>query len=299
MILFQDRATYRTKAALLIALALGCLLTLAWPYFNIVEVLSSASDPRWKSAVGGMNHVSTAMTLAAPVFLGVAGFRRPQGGLRWELVFPAALFAVAYVVLTISDSAIAHRLPAAIILFNQLGLVWLVLGYGDRVSRGPKRLLTLAVVVLIVVSSAVASVARLHDLRTRAAEGSMIEMAEAMAATMPPGSIAFATNSVVFPLQATGMRVVSIPRPEPAAPSLTVRQLATDRLFSINADNDERRELIDRWGATHIVFVPSDLRPGVVDQLRKLGPSKTFSHGAEVISIDRTKAVGLHEGEAR
>jgi len=118
----------------------------------------------------------------------------------------------------------------------------------------------------------------------------LIGMAEAIARTIPPGSVSFATERVVFPLQSTGRRVVSIPRPEPAAPSLTERQLATDQFFDGTTSTAERYRLIERWDAKYVVFVPNELRPEVVRDLRALGPAKSFSHDAEVVAIDRTRA---------
>lgn len=289
--LFHADAGIRAKAGLLAAMALGCLATLAWPYFPIMDVVSSASDARWRSASEQANHVSTMLVLMAPSFAGLLGFRRADGGLRWELLCPALLFGIGYVVLAIQGSAIAHRFPPAIILYNQLGLVWLILAYAQKTDRKPetKWAVAAAACILIAIAAVTSGAGRLRDLDARASQGSMLAMAEAMAAHMPEGSIAFATEHVVFPLQSTGRRVVSIPRPEPAAPSLEVRQAATDRFFDIATSRAERRALIARWGATHAVFSTVDLDPEVVRELRLLGPSIRLSHGAEIVAIDRSR----------
>ena len=291
LILFHKSASVRSKSALLVAMTLGTVATLAWPYFHILDVISSASDPRWQSAVGGMNRVSTMMLLAAPTFIGLVGFRKPGGGLRLEILFPALVFSIAYVVLTVQGSAIAHRIPPAIILYNQLGLVWLILGFASN-PRAPqvKVALTSVALVLVAYMALLAGADRLKDLRLRAERGSMIATAEAIAAAMPPGSVAFATERIVFPLQSTGRRVVSIPRPEPAAPSLAARQAATDRFFGVATSRSERLRLVDQWGATHIVFVPADLAPEVVGALRTMGPVTTFSNYADLVTIDRASA---------
>jgi len=293
LVMFHDRASMRAKAAPFIALTLGGLSTLAWPYFSILEVISSASDPRWTSAVGEMNRPSTLLLLAAPTFVGVIGFRKPDGGLRWEILVPAALFSAAYLVLTVQGSAIAHRIPPAIILFNQLGIVWLVLGLTGKADDAPrlKAVLAATTLILIAFTALIAGTTRLQDLERRASDGSMVAMAEAIADSMPPGAISFATEGIVFPLQSTGRRVVSIPRPEPAAHSLALRQLATDRLFQIDTGSEERLRLIDRWKATHVVWVPSNVRPEVAAELKTLGPLSTFSHGAHVVTIEQKGAV--------
>ena len=292
LILFHERAGLGAKASMLAAMALGSLATLMWPYFPIIEVVSSGSDPRWKSAFTPMNRVSTVLMLAAPTFVGVIGFRKPQGGWRWELVLPAAFFSAAYLVLVLQGSAIAHRIPPGVILYNQLGVVWLAISYGERLQEDPRLKFALVSTITIIIAGTAlfAGMTRMEDLRRRVSEGSLIGMAEAIARTIPPGSVSFATERVVFPLQSTGRRVVSIPRPEPAAPSLTERQLATDQFFDGTTSTAERYRLIDRWDAKYVVFVPNELRPEVVRELRALGTSKSFSHDAEVIAIDRTRA---------
>ena len=288
LILFHADTGAKSKARLLAAMALGCLSTLAWPYFQVVDIVTSVSDARWRSPSEGINHISTMLMLMAPSLIGILGFRRADGGLRWELLFPAALFGIGYIILTIQGSAIAHRLPPALILFNQLGLVWLILAYAEKTDRAEMKMaISVAMGVLISISAVTSGVRRLHDLQTRASEGSMLAMTEEMAAHLPQGSIAFATENVVFPLQSTGRRVVSIPRPEPAAPSLGARQRATDRFFDPTTTEAERRRLIARWGATHVVSSSVGLEPAVMRDLRLLGRSTRLSHGAEIITINQ------------
>jgi hypothetical protein len=289
LILFHDSAGLPSKIRLLAAIAIGCAATLAWPYFSIVEVLQSGSDSRWRSPMEAVNRVSTLAILMVPALVGLVACRKPQGGLRWELLVPAALFGLGFVALTIKGSPIAHRFPPAIILFGQLGLVWPILPLIEKASETPLIRVALAFVGALIVGLALhAGAGRLHDLQARAAEGSLQGMAEDIAAQMPANSVAFATENIVFPLQSTGRRVVSIPRPEPVAPSLTQRQQATDRFFAVGTGNAERRRLIGLWGATHVVLSKADVDPRVLHDLHDLGPAKRFTHGVELITIDRT-----------
>jgi hypothetical protein len=110
-------------------------------------------------------------------------------------------------------------------------------------------------------------------------------MAELTGRQLPQDAITFATETVVFPLQSTGRRVVSIPRPEPGAPSLDARQQATDRFFAITTQRDERLRLIKQWGATHVMFHRRDVRSPVADDLRRLGRSMQIGRGAELVTI--------------
>jgi hypothetical protein len=296
--LFHGRVNLRSRAWPLAAMAVGALATLAWPYFSIVEVMRSASDSRWRSQVEAINHLSVLIILMVPALVGlVAACRRSGGGPRWELLVPAALFGLGFVLLTLQGSPVAHRFPPAVILFGQLGLVWPILAQVEKADETPSIRVALAVMGALVVGLAVNSgLPRLHDLQVRAAEGSLQGLAEDIAAQMPAGSVAFATENIVFPLQSTGRRVVSIPRPEPVAPSLTRRQGATDRFFSAATDNAERRRLIGEWGATHVVMADTDLDPRVVQEVRALGATRRFSRGIELVTL--APAVAL-PGEQR
>lgn len=286
LILFADQAPLRLKVDALAAIAVGCAATLAWPYFSIVEVLASAQDDRWRSATQEINKLSTSLALMMPVTLGVLGYRRIAGGLRWELLAPFAAFALGFVVLTATGSAIAHRFPPAVVLYGQLGLVWVILGLVNRAPRERTTTLALAVMAGLVALVGVNSgLKRMQDLAFRESEGSLRLMAQDIAGRMPVGAIAFASDSIVFPLQSTGRRVVSIPRPEPVAPSLIERQAATDRFFAERTSNIERRQLIDRWHATHVVMSDGDLEPEVVHDVRLLGAATRFGRGVELIAL--------------
>jgi len=297
-ILFHPRASAHNKAACLTAIGLGCLATLAWPYFSIVDVLASTPDDRWQSAFPEMSWVSTAMVSALIPLAGIIGFRKPSGALRLELVVPTATFIIAYVVFQAQGSAIAHRLPPAFMLFGQLGIVWMLLDHSEKL-RAPSyvRMGVVATLSLILLGAFASINPRLKDLEFRATNGHTLETAQQIAAFLPAGSVSYATESIVFPLQSTGRRVVSIPRPEPVAPSLPARQEATDRFFDAHTDQAERLRLIERWGATHAVFRPLEMDPDLVKELRALGPSRRFQPDIEVVKLDRP--VSHTEGRGR
>jgi hypothetical protein len=290
LILFHHRNDLRSKAWPLAAMTIGAVATLAWPYFSIVEVMQSASDPRWRSQIEVMNHLAILLILMVPALVGLVICRKPDGGLPWEWLLPAALFGLGFVLLMVTGSPVAHRLAPAIILYGQLALAWPILAQIEKAQRAPSVRAGLAIVGALVLGLALQSgTERLQDIPRRAAEGSLQTLAETIAARMPPTSVAFASDNIVFPLQSTGRRVVSIPRPEPVAPSLIQRQEATDRFFAVGTDNAERRRLITLWGATHVVLFDGDLDSRVVRELRALGPAQHFARGAEIITVDRSR----------
>lgn len=287
--LFHPTASVRDKALCLAATGAGCLATLAWPYFSVFDVLASTTDDRWLSAFPEQNKLSTAMKAACIPLAGIIGFRNPSGKIRWELAVPAAVFVLAYALMETMGNPIAHRIPPAFILFCQLGIVWAILDRGEVLvgSRDRRGIMAAGAVLLIGAPIFVSVVSRASEFEYREESGSTLELAEGIAAVLPAHSVSFADDWIVYPLQSTGSRVVSIPRPEPAAPSLEARQAATDRFFDERTDQAERRKLIERWGATDVVFVPSRVTPFLAGEFRTLGPSRTFSPGVEVVLFDK------------
>ncbi len=287
-ILFHKSAAIGRKMTLLIALFVGGLLSLIWPYFNPLDVVMSASDPRWESDAKEMTTISYLILMAAPTILGILGFRDAKlGQIRWDILAPVIFFTIAYLLLVALDMSIAHRFPPAIILYLQLALTWAVLSsnFFKKTSPAMRGILTISGLIFIGFSMYIASVPRQMEFETRASHGRMLPSVDQMQAHLPAGSISFATKNIVYPLQSTGHRVVSIPRPEPVAPSLFERQAATDKFFAAGTTQSERRALIGQWNATHIAFAPPDMARAIAKELRKFGPSRKFTRNMEIITI--------------
>ncbi|GAA0467243.1 hypothetical protein GCM10009096_04990 [Parasphingorhabdus litoris] len=287
-ILFHKAAAMDRKMTLLAALFVGGLLSLIWPYFNPLDVVLSASDPRWESDAKEMTTISYLILMAAPTILGILGFRDAKTGrVRWDILAPVLFFTSAYFLLVALDMSIAHRFPPAIILYLQLALAWATVSssFFKKTSPAMRGILTTAGIIFIGFSMYIASMPRQMEFVTRASHGRMIPSVDEMQAHLPIGSVSFATKNIVYPLQSTGHRVVSIPRPEPVAPSLFERQAATDKFFDADTSQAERRALIRKWKATHIAFAPPDMTRAIAKELRKFGPSRKFTRNTEIITI--------------
>lgn len=285
-ILFHQSANLQHKMKLLFLMALSGLLTLFWPYFNPLDVVFSAADPKWKSDVTQTDKLSYILAMIAPALAGVLGFKN-KNSMRWEVALPAVVFTSFFILFYSTEMSIAHRIPPAIILYLQLGLVWVFITFGHKLKQTP----VLAVVISVVAASIIlgnlsfANHPRVEEPLLREKYGRMIVSAKAMASHVPAHAIAFASDSIVYPYQATGRRVVSIPRPEPVAPSLPQRQEATARFFAEDTNQSERSALITKWEASYIVFSPKDLSPVVMRELREFGPSEKFTRDVEIIAI--------------
>ncbi|MEM9085229.1 MAG: hypothetical protein AAGB23_04845 [Pseudomonadota bacterium] len=284
--LFHRTAEAKSKMIIVGSLLLGGLLSLSWPYFNPLAVVISASDPRWITPAPDLQTIIFPFMLLVPSLIGLAGLRDKTGGIRWEILVPLLFFVVSFLVLHAAEASIAHRFTPAIILYLQLATVWTLLEFDyGKTNEKTKPLIGLLVCGFIVAGLVKAFDPRIDEFTVREEFGRLMTFANAMESDLPPGSVTFATEAIVYPLQSSGRRVVSIPRPEPVAPSLIERQQATDLFFAKNTTKAERRALIERWGATHAAFAVADLDPQVVADLKLLGPSKSYHRNGEIVSV--------------
>ena len=291
LILFHQSADLRKKLKLIAILSFAGLITILWPYFNPLDVIFSAGDPRWKSPVEQTHQPAFILAMIAPALAGMFGTRNLQTKkIRWEIGLPILFFSCFFLVTFAAGMSIAHRVPPALMLYLHLGLVWLLISLKPLFARSKlfAILIAIAGASLVVSNLTTAASPRMKEIQKRDLYGRMMDSVKMMQYHVPEESIAFASNLAVFPYQATGRRVVSIPRPEPVAPSLPERQAATDRFFDEDTSQSERFALITEWNATHVVFNPEDLSTNVIEDLRQLGSSRKFPRDFEIITFNST-----------
>ena len=289
LILFHQTADIRTKFKLIAILAIAGLATFLWPYFNPFDVVFSAADPRWKSDVEETHQLGYVLAMMAPALAGIFGVRNLETKkIRWEIALPVLFFGGFYLISTLADMSIAHRVPPALMLYLHLGLVWLLLSLKPLFAKSKlfAILITIAGASLVISNIVTASSPRMKEIQKRDLYGRMMDSVKMMQSHVPEGSIAFASDLAVFPYQSTGRRVVSIPRPEPVAFSLPERQAATDRFFNEDTSQSERSGADWPSGsATHVVFNPEDLSPAVIKDLQQLGSTRRFPRDFEIITF--------------
>lgn len=293
-VLFTPGVARERRLILLAAAAIGVLLAAAWPYFNPLATLASASDPRWSAGTSKL--INDPLRLLGRLGFGAAGLF----GLwlwrerRWDAPLAMALggLLLAYATLTLLNHPVAHRLPAMVILLFQIGLASLLVqrfATGGKVVRGfgkvPRPALEALMGVFVILQAGYAWAIRAPGIAQREAGEDLLSLIAAPVALVPAGAIAFATDSIVYPYQSTGRRVVSIPRPEPEAPSLPARQAANDRFFTVGASTAERRALAARWGATYAIYHLNPKKPRLAAELRALGPARRFAGDIELVRI--------------
>ena len=285
-VLFRGEASVRYRACLVAALGGGVLSTLLWPYFDPWTVTSSVSDERWRSTVGVMNTVGYQFGLAWPaLILGPIGLLHAKGT-RASLLLPIMVMSVGWAAMTMADHPIAARLSAAAMLYLHLASVFALLAAQRGELRVPGRFVILAFAVgLMLVSAVRVTATRANEYVFRNGQDGLLRVAREASLIVPEDAVAFATEHAVYPYQSTGRRVVSIPRPEPAAPSLPARQRATIRFFAPQTTAEERDALLAEWDAGYVVIRTFDLPPEVVRDIAALGTATRLDHDLLVVAV--------------
>jgi hypothetical protein len=249
--LFAPDASWRGRAAVAAAVAAGLLAAGLWPYFDVYALVASGGDPQWRSDTLPDDDAGLLLALAGFALFGLAGLRDPRTGRIDRTLALGLLGLVAtWAAGTALASPVAHRLVPMIIFFLQIGLAAAIVRHRQVVGRLHPALVGAGVVVaaFVLLKSLLPLVA---EQARRARDGDPLAALTRLDAALPAGAILFADDDSVYPIQSTGHRVVSIPRPEPTVRDMAARQAATDRFFAPATSNGERLALARRHGATH------------------------------------------------
>jgi hypothetical protein len=255
-ILLWPGAALKARAGSAAAIALGVLLSMAWPYHDPFEAIARTGLPSWS---GGINFYHPVMLVIAfvPSLLGLWGLRHRRFariGLPVLAAFAmfAGIFALGWFGLMIATRFV---MPAVLMLHIGLGALFLAL-VDDW--RGLARPMQLGLFTLALLSVALWSVMTYGQLKVEQRiydeEGSSYEAALALTRDIPDGEPVAAYDVFAWPIVATGQRVVSVPWPEPMIDGLAARQAAAERLFDPALTRGERLALARRWGAKTLIM---------------------------------------------
>ena len=240
-----DRVLDR-RIKLLGLLAAGLLGSLAWPYFNPLQVIGTAGSARWGVGIDFYHPLWIAASLF-PAVIGILGLLKRE--MRpFLMLFVAcstgfALGATPYFVA-------GHRLLPFVALILHIGLSFVLLDLFRAQSRKAKvgQVLALYVVVIQMVWTAI----KLDDMRDEGRRDGNLLVAAMQLTEGSEGGFA-GLSTAAFPIAASGRRVLSTPFGEPLVEDFEKRQAATKALFEPALDAVTRAELARRHGVRYLV----------------------------------------------
>lgn len=188
-----------------------------------------------------------------------------QSRYRALLLAVAAYLGVYLVGLT--GFQLAGRFLAPVVLVLQTGLAVLIL---EAMQRDRVRLLPLGALAMASIIGHGLFFDRFDTAAPEAGRAgeSFYLSAKQLTDDIPDDEQVAAHPETVWPVVATGQRVLSIPWPEPLIHDLAMRQAATAALFSADLSAADRIALARAHGVRSLIFQPARLRPGVLAALQ-------------------------------
>lgn len=289
--LFANEARPLRRISAVACLLLGIALTQYWWYFDPIayvfdpNVRQGHSDVRFLSySLSDISKIQVTLGLAIVGVLGLTSERLKR--VRLELALPLLVLSAGFVILLTRDSWIATRVMPFIVLFLQLGVTsYLVQPLQQQkapiVSDIFRGVLVAGLSLLLIVNIAQAwqQYARAQGfLQTGQMEyrpntwSPDILVSMAFAETLAaPDATAIAHRQTAFPIEASALNVVSIPRLFAEVPDMAERQQATLDFFDGDADVVNRCAILARYDVSLIVYNGEWLEDAVKAELAQFG----------------------------
>jgi hypothetical protein len=302
----------RLRLELIAALFLGLALSHFWPYFSPWRVIRGGPtlSAGWAGPsvpkVPGLHlkpqlhafyepsGLIRALGLSSIALLGLPYFLASRR--RWFVGFGALAMLLPFGVNAFVDLPLGHRFVLLAIVFLQIGVVWLLLnvtpGYESAwpflTRRWARFGCPLGVVVLFLVFVA-HTVLLTHEQVDnprfyRRSESPVVRNMKAIAEAAGPGAVVLATPLLSWPLPTFGPKVLPLFHDDPLVPDLAEREHDVARFLG-RASDDERRQIVARYGATHVLLSREANKP-LLRFLRQHGSARPVGSGFQLYTLD-------------
>lgn len=264
------------------AIALGGLLSFAWPYFPMAGVLRSGSHDEMSGVLPQLAGVSEEATgrlhqfyrqkglvnslglalLGAPIALYLIARRR-----HWFISLGALAMLLPFIVNLWVPLPLGHRFILLAVFFLQTAVVWLLLkatpGAPEAftpITTGYRGYVSSALVGLVLAACALTNVdaARAHlagaERRLRNGESPHVRQARWIADLTGPNAVVLADAKVSWTLPTFGTKVLLLFHPNPLLRDEGARQEAVGAFLSGATTDAEREETLRHYGVTHVLL---------------------------------------------
>lgn len=305
-LMFEPKASLRTRVTLFLLLAAGLAITWWWPYFNPIKLAYYGSGDKENDGVPDFYNFVKVVLLIGPAWLGVPlliGMARKRVHLALVIGF-AAVFGV-YLLGGVIGHPVTHRFLSYAILYLHLPIVWKLLSMIPDRDEAPTlaqlrqdawsgRIWLLAsLFVVLHVSVAILDSSRIvYEKLSGNRIGAfphqdVVPDSLAVAEKLPDDAIMFTTLDTGLSVKAFKGKVVSRPRPQLMIPDGAARTADNKRFFTLGTPQEERRALIRKYGATHIVLRKENVAPQVTRELIALGELVPTSGSLVMIALNK------------
>lgn len=265
-VLLWPKVSLRSRIIVSLAVIAGLFVSLLWPYHNPLTLVLSSGNADWE---GGPRFYGFAHLFAAfvPAFVGLLHFREAKAR---PLVLTFVIFGAVFL-FGLTGFKLSGRLLAPTAFVLHIGLTGVVLKVCTDYFNAPTRrrfIPGLTIVFALVLFVFPTSEAIRDELRYRKTALNVYSIGQQLTADMPKTEPIAVAPQAVWPIVASGQRVVSIPWPEPGIRDLAQRQQANASLFDPALSRADRLAVAQRYGANTLIVDTRFLPSNVVETLR-------------------------------
>jgi hypothetical protein len=277
--LFHGHAAFRRRCQIMAVIVAGIVLCQFWPYFDPIAFSFAGENftyvyqtrIEWTSAPGMFG----ALGLSVIGAVGLYDFRRRA----WRRDLAIAVGAIFAGILAMRALGwwIGLRFLPFLAVFLQIALTaWLLDLRSGASSTGIRRAILPMLLVASTLNAALAALdvagAQLYlagraDPRSNNWSRDILAAMTEVKAQLGPGAVVLAEGNTAYPIQASDMKVVSIPRPFPEVADSVERQAASIAFFSSDTSTAERCAILARYGVAALIYrserVPPDVRQSI------------------------------------
>lgn len=281
------KANWKQRLILCASILAGLIATRWWWYFDPIAYVLDPNVRAGHDAVRFLNyslaHVEGVFWTLGLASFGILGFVDwEQRRIKWELLAPFIVVLSGFLILLARDNWVNVRVLPFLALILQIGLTGLILEkWQNRFWTFFQRLLTIAVCLCLIWGSLVAGSAynRARDFldsgemhaRPKTWNSEILAAARYAETLVPKGAIAIAQLQAAFPIEATSLSVVAIPRLFAEVPDMRERQANNELFFDPETDLTTRCAILEKYDVSLIVWRDVWITPGAETKLLRLG----------------------------
>jgi len=293
----------RRLLAAVVAIIIAFLISLAWPYFDLITILSSGADKGWAPPHWFYDPVEV-LKICFPTLLALVFLKEARSSRVIQIFGVSAIVIfLGYIGSRLMGVEAGHRLLPYWILFLQLILFAVVFRAGDvpetRLGTAARPLFLLAVMVLGAGQMLLTGLDMFKLPLERAGYTFFFDsprdyrsIGRRIARDLPEDAIVVAHEDTAYPIQGFGIHVVSIPRVAPMIPDLKTRQAATKAFFQPGLTCRQRLDIVAPFHATYAAFTASVLPEATAHAIEALGPIISYDRTIVVVRLPETCPVG-------
>lgn len=288
------KAGFRTRAALLLTVGFGGLLSLAWPFYSVFEVVTGGHgrDEGWipqliEVSVNRRDSLTTyhpfyKLLPLLPVFIGIlSGAVLAIWKKQFTMLAGTIFFLAIYVGNLFVSIPLGHRFVIYAMFFAHGAIFLYILTILEDprvkksrlISHPASQLVAFLLVLGVLSSSRIPAIQQ--ALKPLPDRGMMINLE--VARLTDDTSIIAGNEPDIWPLPAYGRFILSLKNPNPLVHDILDRRRANILLLNEKTPNTLRQEISTCYGVTHLLIRRKIWQPGnvrdnpLVPVLRSLG----------------------------